>query len=240
LNYIHFDSIISTNDFAKEALSKGEIISPTVVYADFQTKGRGLTQSCWHSEKSKNLLFSLIFPNINSDAKHLFRINKAVAVAVANYLSGKTDFKVSIKWSNDIYVNGKKICGTLIESIIKNDKLDALIIGIGLNINQEKFPDDLPIAVSLKNLTGKDYNIKNELISLVECLSSAITFSELSSEIDYLYEQKLLFLGEMRHFQYFDNNIYAKITGVSNEGKLLLETLEGKIIEAGSKEIVFK
>jgi BirA family biotin operon repressor/biotin-[acetyl-CoA-carboxylase] ligase len=172
--------------------------------------------------------------------KNLFQINKAVAIAIADYLSGKTDWKVNIKWPNDIFVAGKKICGILIESIIKNGVLNALIIGVGLNVNQENFPNDLPLAVSLKNLTGKDYDLQEELTPLVENLISSITFSELPSEIDDVYAQKLLFLGEWRSFCYFGNTIFAKITGVSGKGKLLLETSDGKMIEAATKEIVFE
>ena len=91
-----------------------------------------------------------------------FYLSKITSLAILDFLKQETT-GVSIKWPNDIYCGNKKICGILIENMIQGDYLFASVAGIGLNLNQAEFSNELPNPVSLKLLTGKDYQVKDVL-----------------------------------------------------------------------------
>lgn len=112
-----------------------------VVYADFQTEGRGQHNKVWDSEKELNLLMSVIYHVPFLNAKKLFLLNMAFTLAAANtiehYIGNIAN--VEIKWPNDILANEKKICGILIETILRNEQIEYAVVGIGVNINQSVF-----------------------------------------------------------------------------------------------------
>ena len=142
----------STNSLMKELLAKGEWREgESFLYAGYQTAGRGQTGNGWESEADKNLLCSILLPA----RKNLFELNVVTAVAVQRMLG--EDF--TIKWPNDIYWQDKKVAGILIENAIIGSEVKYSIAGIGLNVNQTEFVSNAPNPVSLKQITGKDYDI---------------------------------------------------------------------------------
>jgi BirA family biotin operon repressor/biotin-[acetyl-CoA-carboxylase] ligase len=142
-----FEKIDSTNKKAKELAKEG--FRPwTVILAKEQTGGYGRKGNFWYSPKG-GLYFSVILPRIKIEDLEILTI--LAAFIVAKIL--KEDFKLEpfIKLPNDVYVNGKKICGILTENLIFGKEVKNSIIGIGLNTNIEKFPKDLEkIATSIK------------------------------------------------------------------------------------------
>ena len=131
------------NKFLSETTSPGKHLEEgSIVVADYQTGGRGQRGNSWISAKGKNLLFSLliypknVFAKTNSLSAHCFAGNK-------NTLDRFTH-DICIKWPNDMYWKDKKIAGILIENDLKGNKIENTIIGIGLNLNQEIFPSELP------------------------------------------------------------------------------------------------
>ena len=98
-------------------------------------------------------------------------VTLVMAMAVADGIRKTCDVSVGIKWPNDIWVEDRKICGILIENIIDGNRMKACLIGIGLNINEEGWPENLPNPVSLKELTGKEYDVRQELQQLVGQIS---------------------------------------------------------------------
>ena len=149
---MYISSTNSTNSLAKELLAKGEWPqTERYVYAGYQTAGRGQTGNGWESEENKNLLCSIVLP----PRQNLFELNVVVAVAVRRVLG--EDF--TIKWPNDIYWQDKKVAGILIENAIIGNELNYSIAGIGLNVNQTEWKTDAPNPVSLKQITGQEYNI---------------------------------------------------------------------------------
>ncbi len=170
---LHFEETASTNTVLAELLAlkncaKNHQTLPngTVAYADFQTDGRGRQSNKWFSEKGKNLLMSiLIYPKLPMEAQ--FQVSMWTALALSDYLRqdvGLTD--VSIKWPNDIYVRDKKISGILIEHTVISNRLAHSIIGIGLNLNQAWFPQNLPQATSVYLENGTACSIPESLTTI--------------------------------------------------------------------------
>ena len=162
---------------------------------------------------------------------------------VAEELDGMRE-KVQIKWPNDIYVDGKKICGMLIENKI-GERYETAVCGIGVNVNQTEFGEGAPNATSLKMLTGKDYELRGMLEGLLESLrrryEELADGSRLSAgSIEREYLGRLMNLGKECNYTYKGKPIRATITGVSEWGHLQLTTNDGEKIECGMKEIVFE
>ncbi|NLD26528.1 MAG: biotin--[acetyl-CoA-carboxylase] ligase [Acholeplasmataceae bacterium] len=151
---IHFSVLSSTNTYLKD--NYRSLPNYTVVSADRQTAGRGRFQRTWID--GEDLLLSILLkddlPTVN-----IFGLSLVTAAAVHSSLSEIA--APVIKWPNDIILNNKKIAGILIESIICNNRPECLVIGIGVNVNTENYPEDLcEKATSLAIENGKKYSIQ--------------------------------------------------------------------------------
>ena len=159
---IWLERVDSTNDEARRHIS--EIDNLSVVSALEQTKGRGQRGNRWSSQPGENLTFSLVVKDFRIKANEQSAISQATALSLVDLLS-RHEIKARIKWPNDIYAGDEKICGILIENSLKGSKIDWSIIGIGLNVNQTAFPEDLPNPTSMKLCTGNSnpYNTREIL-----------------------------------------------------------------------------
>ena len=156
----------STNSLLREMLAKGEWPKDErFIRTDFQTAGRGQTGNGWESEEGKNLLCSILLP----PRKNLFELNVIVAVAVQRLLGEA----FTIKWPNDIYWQDKKIAGILIENAIVGNELKYSIAGIGLNVNQTEWHSDALNPISLKQITGKEYDVEALMTQLLQEIDKA-------------------------------------------------------------------
>ncbi len=164
MKYIKFDTIDSTNDFLKSYSKTNRIDNFFYVYADYQNKGRGQHSNTWQSDCCKNLLLSIFFKP-DWDLSQQQRLNQAVALSIVKVLQKFNICDVKIKLPNDIMSGNKKLGGILIENVIYKKQWKRSIIGIGLNVNQDNFVN-LPQAVSMKNLTGVEYD-REKLIKLL-------------------------------------------------------------------------
>lgn len=160
----YFDSIDSTNTFAKSCKDEDDLL----IIAEHQSAGRGRLDRSWNSEKSKNITISLV-KSFDIQSPHLinFYTSYIVLRSLKEYISKQVDDPAnvfSLKWPNDIMLNGKKVGGILSELIDINEIPQKYIIGIGINVNQETFNDEISHkAVSLKSFFKKDFNL-NEII----------------------------------------------------------------------------
>ena len=159
---IWLERVDSTNDEARRHIS--EIDNLSVVSALEQTKGRGQRGNRWSSQPGENLTFSLVVKDFRIKANEQSAISQATALSLVDLLS-RHEIKARIKWPNDIYACDEKICGILIENSLKGSEIDWSIIGIGLNVNQTAFPEDLPNPTSMKLCTGNSnpYNTREIL-----------------------------------------------------------------------------
>ena len=175
---IWLDLTDSTNDEARRRLSG--LANLSVVAAREQTAGRGQGDHTWSSEPGENLTFSWVLqspPLPPVAAADLLLITQLVTRGLCEYLQQK-GVNARIKWPNDIYVGDRKICGILIENVLEGGRLRASIIGIGLNLNQSRFPAELPNPVSLRQLTGERYGLEDDLVRLHATLKKSAALLE--------------------------------------------------------------
>ncbi len=239
-NILKYKTLSSTNNKAKELLQKNDSINFTVVVADEQSKGRGQRKNTWHSRTGKNLTFSIITKPIFLPATKQFYLSKVISLGIIDYLnSRKKGFK--IKWPNDIYYKDMKICGILIENSLSGSTIKNSVIGIGLNINQKKFPDYLPDAISLFNIKNKEFNLETELQILLRLIYNKYELLQKQkyTEIDSLYHKYLYLINTNSNFKDITGNFIGKIKGTLPEGKLVIETLNNEIKTYDFKEVEF-
>jgi BirA family transcriptional regulator, biotin operon repressor / biotin---[acetyl-CoA-carboxylase] ligase len=240
----HFNELPSTNTYASELLSESSNFAQNtegpiegVVVSTFnQTFGRGQMGSRWVSEPNMNLAVSIILKPHFLQARQQFHLNKAVALAVCDFISHEYSEKnpslkndVTVKWANDIYVKNNKIAGILIQNTLSGVDIQSTIIGIGININQTRF-DDLPNATSLKLETQKSYILEEMLEKL--CIFVEQRYLQLKNRnFDKLHNEyldKLYRMGEDAIYQYPNGDYFSgRIIGVGDNGKLTVLTKSG-------------
>lgn len=238
---IHLDGIESTNLYANELIAKSKPSEGTVISTFNQWGGRGQIGSKWHSEPHKNIAFTVILQPTFLPIRQQFLLNQAVSLAVTDLVSRYSSKPLHVKWPNDVYLNGKKIAGILIQGSIAKNSFQSVIIGIGLNVNQTEFPKDLPNPTSLKLEEDQDYDLEELTANLCQCLE--IRYLQLrrdnKPQIQKDYLELFYQMGEF--YQYFYPNgtaFQGKIIGVSPIGKLLIQTEKGTEAFA-MKEVLF-
>jgi BirA family biotin operon repressor/biotin-[acetyl-CoA-carboxylase] ligase len=239
-NLIFLSEVESTNNYANQLVLSKAAEEGTVVLAQHQKKGRGQQGNSWESEAGKNLLASIIlFPDFLPAARQ-FYLSKIASLALVDFLNTETS-DISVKWPNDIYIKNKKVAGILIENAILGQNLSSSILGIGLNLNQEKFISDAPNPVSLKQITGKVYDIEFVAIKIYECLNTWYSKLKQGSfkEIDSAYLNWLFRINEWSIFAKQGKQFEAKIKGIGEFGQLILIEKDGNISEYMFKEVEF-
>lgn len=153
----------STNDELRRRLDRSGDLS--VVATEKQSAGRGQGDHTWHSAPGQNLTFSILLRHRLLKASDALAVTSIMTLGIRDYLHSK-GISPWIKWPNDIWVGEKKICGILVENNIRAGKIDFSIVGVGLDLNQTEWPPELPNPVSLKDLTGQEYDTREELRQL--------------------------------------------------------------------------
>lgn len=225
---IHLDEVDSTNNYAANWLNMTKSIHPAVITARHQRYGRGQRQNHWLSEKNKNLTCSfIVFPH-HIKLEKLGFLNKAVANALHRTLTNFISSKMDIKWPNDIWVNGKKIAGILIENNWRSQSLQHSIIGIGININQI-FPSDDPWC-SMYSITNEHFEIEFILDQLQLQIKDQFGLLEQFNFqlIDEYYHQHLLKKNELVSFTMNGRQFSGTIQGVDEWGRIILQSKDGK------------
>lgn len=222
---IHIKETDSTNNFLKRLASEQNLAEETVVWADFQTAGKGQRGNTWESDAGKNLLFSIIFYPCMLEASEQFVLSQAVSLAVAGCLKKYTD-DIAIKWPNDIYWQEKKICGILLENTLIDDKIGQSVVGIGININQTDFRSNAPNPISLAQITSNSYNpesILNEVLNNIIIYYDKIKAGK-SDEIVKQYKESLYRREGYHLYSDGKNDFLAQIKDIEPSGILVLET----------------
>ena len=227
------DSIGSTNTYLRELGGGDPDYDYEVAVADFQTAGRGQKGNTWESEQGKNLLFSILAHPHNIKVRDQFYISEAIALAVSDSVIAAAGPEYapyfSVKWSNDIYYKDYKMAGILIENTLQGDRIMDTVVGVGLDVNQEVFLSDAPNPVSLKNITGKDYD-RDKL--LADIIDRFIGYMELSEQQrhkdDKLYRERLYRREGYHKFRDANGCFEACIEGIQPNGCLMLQTIDGE------------
>lgn len=237
-NIIRYEKVSSTNTVALEMIRKGVVQEGTVIIADYQETGRGQTGNMWESENGKNLLMSVILYPVMVSPSRQFLLSEAISLAVCDLVSRESD-GAAIKWPNDIYAGNDKIAGILIENSIMADRIGSSITGIGLNINQTVFRSNAPNPVSLKILTGKDYDISRITSDLCSNIGRRyeMIIRGLAEELSEEYNERLFRRNSMHRYNDTEGEFSGIITGVTENGMLQLRKSNGTTREYSFREI---
>lgn len=165
---IWLESTDSTNSELRRRLDRSGDL--TIVAAETQSAGRGQGEHTWHSAPGMNLTFSILLRHSCLKASDALAVTSVMTLGIRDYLHSK-GIRPWIKWPNDIWVGEKKICGILVENSIHAGKIDFSIVGVGLDLNQTDWPAELPNPVSVKELTGMEYDTREELRQLAGALA---------------------------------------------------------------------
>jgi BirA family biotin operon repressor/biotin-[acetyl-CoA-carboxylase] ligase len=220
-----FDTIDSTNNCAK-ALAACFAPEGTLVISEAQTAGKGRLGRTWQANAGENLTFSLILrPTLPPEAINLLPLYAAVAVAEA--VEKETGIQVECKWPNDLLVSGKKTAGILLESSLKENEVDFVVIGIGLNVNQIDFPPEFGgKATSLKICAGKDLDrirLLREVLRRLESLYLSIMKHGFHAILPLWLARTTMINREIRVDQ--DGTLVSGVVkGLSPEGALILDS----------------
>ncbi len=148
-NIEYFTQIDSTQDYIKNNKEEN-LPNGLVVLAENQTKGKGTNGRVWYTNPEENLTFSFLLKS-NCNIKKIENLTRIIAEVIVNVIKTTYGYTLEIKYPNDIMASGKKLGGILTEGFTKGENVEKIIIGIGLNINQTKFPEEIKkIATSLK------------------------------------------------------------------------------------------
>lgn len=218
----------STNEMASVLMINKQPLNGTVVYTDFQSQGKGQRGNRWESEKAKNILISVILETDFVEPSNFFDLTIMTSLAIYDILSDYIKEGINIKWPNDMYCQGKKVAGILIENYIKQEKIEWCILGVGLNVNQTDFNE--PNAVSLANICDQQFDREEIINMLLQRLEKR--YFELkqgkTKKLKDEYLDKLYWKDELHVFQSEGTFFNGRIVGVDRNGKLLIELDDGE------------
>lgn len=236
-----FSALPSTNSYAQELLSKSTPIEGTVITAAEQTAGRGQIGSRWYSPARLCISMSVILYPRFLEARRQFGLNIIAALAVRDtvqrFLADGPPCRV--KWPNDVYLGGKKVAGILIQNQIAGRQLQHTIIGIGLNVNVEHFPPDLPLATSLRQAGGALVDLRAVEEALGRALEQrylALRGKQTAILQEAYYESLLGYEESSRYLLPSGREVVAVGKGVDEDGRLRL-WFDGQEQVFGLKEI---
>lgn len=245
---IWLQNVDSTNNEALRRIDTLDNLS--VISACCQTAGRGQKGNRWSSVPGENLTFSIVLKFADSpenacgeikyiEAVNQFIINEITTLAVVNFLTAH-GLEAKIKWSNDIYVGDRKICGILIENSVSGRHLSRSIIGIGINVNQREFPPELPNPTSMVREGCTPLSVESLLSEFMDCFKAAMTLTTARLREQYL---GLMYRRGTAH-QYrnllTDETFTGTITGIDPIGRLVILPVDSTTpLIFGFKEIAF-
>ena len=236
--FIKLDVVDSTNNYAMNLVKEGWIKNLACVWAREQNRGKGQRGNSWLSEAGKNLTCSIIYFPEQLNAGDNFYLSMAVCLAAKKYLQAYSQ-EIQIKWPNDLYLAGKKTGGILIENTLERQRIKSSVIGIGINLNQQKFPSDIPNATSVLLSTGKESNLEKSVLSLYSSILEYLKKLDMKqyTEIKCSYLQSLYGLGVQLSFRDLHGTFKGVIEGVKDSGELLIKDIEGRQRKYAFKEV---
>lgn len=238
---LYFDTIDSTNTKAQELAEKG-YPSGTLVVADKQESGKGRRGRSWVSPSGTGIFMTLMIkPDINPNNASMLTLVAALAVAKA--ITSVTGEEALIKWPNDIVVNGKKVCGILTEMNAQFDYINHIVVGIGINVHNESFPEEISQMASSLTIEagGKRFHraqIIAETMSYFEQYYDTFLktqdLSALVREYDKLLVNRNKSVRVLDPKEPFD----GKAMGITPKGELIVDTWESrKLVSSGEVSV---
>jgi BirA family biotin operon repressor/biotin-[acetyl-CoA-carboxylase] ligase len=232
-----YPSLPSTNDVAKTRSQEGAK-EGMVIIAEEQTAGRGRIKRRWLSPRGGIALSIILYPPLD----YLSSLIMVASLAVAGSIERVTGLKAQIKWPNDVLVNGKKVCGILVESDVRGNKVDYAVIGIGINVNLKlsEFPQIAPMATSLSQELGRDVSRREIVRSL---LTEAERLYMALSEGDLVFKQwreRLVTLGQEVQVSSAEATYKGIAESVARDGSLLLRQPDGNLLKIVAGDVTLR
>jgi BirA family biotin operon repressor/biotin-[acetyl-CoA-carboxylase] ligase len=223
-NFIYSEEVDSTNSFL---MNKGNKYNQngTVLLAEKQFKGKGRKDRTWYSAKDQNLTFSILLNGKKYLNENSHMINFSASLAVALSIENLFQLKVDLKWPNDVLVNGKKTAGILLESASKGNKLEKIVVGIGLNVNQTFFQGNFnleptSLKLELKQIVNRENLLAEVLNNFEEILEKT------NDETRWLlndWRAHCSMIGDKISVKDGDNIKYGIFEDIDDKGYLLLK-----------------
>jgi len=236
--FIELLSVDSTNNYAMEQVKSGLAQHGDAYFAYEQTAGKGQFNKQWLSAKNENIILSVIINTSTLAVPQQFILNMLAAISVMRLFNKYTTEKIKIKWPNDIYCRDRKAAGILIENTVQGKKWQFAVAGFGVNINQTVFDAALKNAVSLKQLTGEDYNAVELAKQLCAILNQnlQLLFCNKEELILDMYNDALYKRNEFLKFKQGSKIFSGTVKRVDAFGKLIIESGIEQSFETGQVE----
>ena len=219
-------SIDSTNNYAMQMVHARLAKHGDAWFALEQTEGKGQRGKSWQSRKGENIILSIVLQPFFLIPRQSFLLNAAIALGVYDFYKQYAGYETRIKWPNDIYWRDRKAGGILIENIIRAEHWSFAVAGIGLNINQINFAEHLLKATSLREITGKNFEVielAKKLCLFLEHRYEALKAGDEKKILDD-YGQAMYKLNEYVTFKKNELVFDALVKGITTEGLLVVET----------------
>lgn len=222
---IQLHSIDSTNNYAIAKAHEGMAQHGMAVLADEQTKGRGQRSKSWQSEPGMNLLCSMVVEPAGLKLQQAFLFSMAMALAARAVFNKYAGNDTTIKWPNDIMWRDRKAGGLLIENIVQGRQWKFAVVGVGININQASFENFSRKAVSLKQVTGRDYSVHEIAQELFKQVETEYAWLQQDPQaVITRYHENLFRIHETVRLKKESRIFSALVKGVSADGALIAES----------------
>lgn len=223
-----YDTLDSTNKEAQRLLAQGTGINGLTLFARHQTEGRGQLSRIWISGPGSHVAMSIIYVPDNLLIANLPTLSMKISLGIVKALTSiDPSIEPLIKWPNDIYAAGKKLCGILIENALSGGKVQHSIIGIGMNVNEKDFPTAISNAISLYQLTGSQYAPQQVALIIREHVMAMLKVD--TDDWKSEYDQYVFGKGNRFTFLSEDSSFEAEVIGVSMQGHLILKRVDDEV-----------
>jgi len=229
-----FDCIDSTNDEAKRQWKETKT-APAIYVSDAQTAGRGRRGRSFYSPGGTGIYMSLLLQP-ESGLEDAVHITTATAVVVAKVLKQYLGAEVGIKWVNDLYFKNKKVCGILTEAVMEANptEMPAVVVGIGINLSTEVFPEELQEIAGGFGVTANVVE-RNELVARIA--NGLLDFAKDLKDCSFVDEYRELSIVLGKEIRYNDGDVLirARALDIDSEGGLMVELADGsvKVLKTG-------
>lgn len=236
---VYFDETDSTNNRIRNLAEEGAAHG-TLAVADRQTAGKGRRGRSWESPKGKNIYMSILL-RPDMEPSKAPQLTLVMAMSVAQAIREHEQMDVQIKWPNDIVLNKKKICGILTEMSTEIDYIDHVVIGIGINVNDEFIPEELQEKATSMKLEAKRSIQRSSLIATI-MKHFEVNYEKFMEKLDLSFMQEdynaiLVNFGKEVTVIGADAQWNATAKGITSTGELLVEKADGSIEEIYSGEV---
>jgi len=227
-NVLYYQTLPSTNDIAKKLAREG-MSEGTVVICDEQTEGRGRQGRKWFASASSSILMSVIF---RPAVENLPQLNMLASLAIVLTIEKVAGIKSTVKWPNDVLINGRKVAGILVENVFEGTNLQAAIVGIGLNINLDvsRFADISSIATSLSTESGRDLSRDHILPPLLEEMDILYQSVKRNENVYQRWLPHVETLGKTVRIKSGRSVEEGRVQSVNPDGSITLRHADGSLV----------